>query len=394
MLSTQELDALLKNVEADWVERTISVNKTDKFSEAVTAFANDLPGHRKPGYLIIGAKDDGSLSGLTVTDQLLQNLAALRSDGNIQPLPALTVQKVSLPGGDVAVVEVQPSDLPPVRYQGRVWIRAGPRRGLATEQEERILSEKRFTHVRTFDARPCLDSHLDDLALDLFQITYLKEAVAEDVLLENHRSLTDQLSSLRFYDSRSNCPTNAGVILFGKDPLGWLPGAYLQFVGFDGQTLASDVLWERQLSGDLLTVVREIGAIIDLQVNSKPVPDSLLHERNLVEYPSLALRELILNAVLHRSYESTGPVRVYWFSDRIEIQSPGGLFGEASPENFPTRNSYRNPVVAEALKTLGFVNRFGMGVVRAQSALQKNGNPPAEFTFDPGYVQVTVRKPQ
>ena len=81
-------------------------------------------------------------------------------------------------------------------------------------------------------------------------------------------------------------------------------------------------------------------------------------------------------------------------ADRIEIQSPGGLFGEASPENFPTRNSYRNPVVAEALKTLGFVNRFGMGVVRAQSALQKNGNPPAEFIFDPGYVQVTVRKPQ
>ena len=146
-LSTQELDALLNNVKADWVERTISLNKTDKFSEAVTAFANDLPGHRKPGYLIVGAKDDGSLSGLTVTDRLLQNLAALRSDGNIQPLPALTVQKVSLSGGDVAVVEVQPSDLPPVRYQGRVWIRVGPRCGVATEQEERILSEKRLTNA-------------------------------------------------------------------------------------------------------------------------------------------------------------------------------------------------------------------------------------------------------
>lgn len=394
MLSNQDLHLLLNDLEADWVERTTSQNNTDKFSEAVTAFANDLPGNRKPGYLIVGAKDDGSLSGLQVTDQLLQNLAALRSEGHIQPLPALTVQKISLPGGDVAVVEVQPSDLPPVRYKGRVWIRVGPRRGVANEQEERLLSEKRLSNARTFDARPCLDSRLEDLALDLFQLTYLKEAVASDVLVENHRTVAEQLGSLRFFDSRSGCPTNAGIILFGKNPLEWLPGAYLQFVGFDGPTLASDVLWERQLSGDLLTVLREISPMIELQVNGRPIADSLLHERSVFEYPQQALRELAMNAVLHRSYESTGPVRFYWFSDHVEIQSPGGLYGEASPENFPNRNSYRNPVLAEVLKTLGFVNRFGMGVVRAQAALERNGNPPAEFSFDPGYVQVTVRKPQ
>ena len=212
------------------------------------------------------------------------------------------------------------------------------------------------------------------------------------MLEENHRTVTEQLSSLRFFDSRSACPTNAGIVLFGKNPLAWLPGAYLQFGGFEGPTMASDLLWERQLSGDLLTVVREIAAMIELQVTSRPVPDSILHERSVFDYPHQALRELILNAVLHRSYESTGPVRVNWFSDRLEIQSPGGLYGEASPENFPNRNSYRNPVLAEALKTLGFINRFGMGVVRAQAALEKNGNPLAEFTFDPGYVQVTIRK--
>ena len=101
-----------------------------------------------------------------------------------------------------------------------------------------------------------------------------------------------------------------------------------------------------------------------------------------------------MNAVLHRSYESTAPIRVYWFSDRVEIQSPGGLYGEASPQNFPRQNSYRNPVLAEAMKTLGFVNRFGRGVIRAQSALAKNGNPPPEFQFDPGYVCAILRKSQ
>ena len=74
----------------------------------------------------------------------------------------------------------------------------------------------------------------------------------------------------------------------------------------------------------------------------------------------------------------------------LSIQSPGGLYGEATPENFPTRNSYRNPVIAEAMKSLGFVNRFGYGVQRAQALLAQNGNPPAQFEFDEHSVLVKI----
>ena len=111
-----------------------------------------------------------------------------------------------------------------------------------------------------------------------------------------------------------------------------------------------------------------------------------------MRYPVEALRELAMNAILHRSYESTAPVRIYYFADRIEIQNPGGLYGEASPENFPLQNSYRNPVLAEALRVFGFVNRFGRGVARARAALEKNGNPPPEFEVkDRSYLSVTIR---
>lgn len=155
MISPDALRALLADLESDRVERTISTNNTDKFAEAVCAFANDFPAHRQPGYLILGADDKtGALSGLKVSDQLLQNLAALRSDGNIQPLPALGVSRFTFPEGDVAVVEVTPSDLPPVRYKGRVWIRDGPRKAIANEQEERILSERRVAATTSFDATP------------------------------------------------------------------------------------------------------------------------------------------------------------------------------------------------------------------------------------------------
>lgn len=390
MIETKYLTRLLADIESDRVERTISTSDTDKFSKAVCAFANNFPQHTEPGYLLIGVTDDGKLSGLKVSDQLLQNLAALRSDGHIQPLPALRVAKCELNSGEIAVVEVLPSDMPPVRYKGQVWIRVGPRKATATEQEERILIERRVAHQRTFDARPCNGSNLADLALDLFLLTYRKFALAEEIIEENHRDIKVQLSSLRFFDLRADTPNHAGILLFGADPLQWLPGAFIQFVRFAGTSLEAEVSNEKTFSGDLLSVLRELDTLVETQIESYPSPVTALRESTVASYPKLALRELLLNAVMHRSYESTAPIRFYWFADRVEIQSPGGLYGEASIENFPRQNSYRNPVVAEAMKILGFVNRYGRGVIRAQAALEQNGNPQAKFEFDPAYVNVSI----
>ena len=391
MLTTEELLDLLKDLENDRVERTIATANTDKFAQAICAYANDLPNHQAPGYLIVGADDDGKPAGLTVTDQLLQNLAAIRSDGNIQPLPAISVGKYSLQNGEVAVVEVLPSDLPPVRYKGQVWIRVGPRRAIASEQEERILTERRAAVSKTFDGRPCVGSTLDDLALDLFVVNYRANAVAPEVIAENSRDIHYQLASLRFFDLAKDCPTYAGIILFGKDPLRWVSGAYLQFVRFQGTGMTDPVQTEKTLSGDLQSVLRELDSLLAVQFQERPVGDTALREKTVSDYPMVALRELLMNAVMHRSYESTAPVRFYWFRDHVEIQSPGGLYGEASPENFPRQNAYRNPVLAEAMKVLGYVNKFGRGVLRAQEALATNGNPAGEFSFDAGYVLATLR---
>lgn len=110
---------LLNSTESYRVERTISTGNMDKFCEAICAFANDMPGSRKNGYLIIGAKDDGSIAGMKVDDALLKKIAGIRSDGNILPLPTMSVERFSFPEGDLLVAEVRPSDLPPVRYRGR-----------------------------------------------------------------------------------------------------------------------------------------------------------------------------------------------------------------------------------------------------------------------------------
>jgi ATP-dependent DNA helicase RecG len=392
MLTTDELTALLSDLESDRVERTISTNKTDKFAEAVCAFANDLADHRQPGYLIVGANDkDGTVAGIAITDQLLQNLAALRSDGNIQPLPSLSVTKMSLPGGEVAVVEVQPSHLPPVRYKGQVYVRVGPRRGIANEQDERRLTERRIAIARTFDAQPIAEATIDELSLPLFA-SYRAGVVAADIIEANHRTQQQQLASLRFFDDQRGCATAAGVLLFGKNPRYFLPGAYIQFLQMPGESLTEAPVDQQEISGDLLSVLRELDTRVRSGNGSTQVKVSALREELHPDYPEVAIREVLMNAVMHRDYQSNTPIRFYWFKDRIEIQSPGGLFGEVTADTLGRRNSYRNPVLAEAMKALGYVNRFGYGILRAQDALKRNGNPPIEFVIEDNVVLAVLRK--
>jgi ATP-dependent DNA helicase RecG len=302
------------------------------------------------------------------------------------------VEKIETAQGQVALVTVQPSALPPVRYDGRVCIRVGPRRGHATEQEENRLIERRVSRARTFDARPCLGSSQDDLSLPLFLIDYRQQVIAPEVIAENHRTVNQQLASLRFFDLGTNGPTNAGILLFGLDIRRWLPGAYVQFLRVQGTDLAAPVLNDREVYGDLLTALRELDALVDAQLTQAPAPETTLREHAVEAFPRVAVRELLMNAVMHRDYSSTAPLRLTWLEDRLEIQSPGGLYGEASPENFPRQTSYRNPVVAEAMKALGYVNRYGRGVLRAQEALKRNGSPPAEFQFDAGFVLAIIRR--
>jgi ATP-dependent DNA helicase RecG len=383
MISIEQVREWLNDIENSHIERTISTDDTSKFAKAVCAFANDLPNTGKPGYLMIGAFDDGKLSGLKVTDELLRNLAGLRSDGNIQPKPALMVERVSFPEGDIAVVEVQPSKVTPVKYKGVAYVRIGARKSEANEEEERILREKSEIKSPTFDTTPCLHSTIDDLDLGLFKTEYLPKFVKASVLKSEKRTVKQQLASLQLFDLASDCPTVAGVLLIGKKPKQILFGSYIQYVQFTGKSRTSIVLNERQFSGNLLTMLKELDYFIKYTIQKqRPVFVTVLREEMRINYPYEAIRELAMNLVMHRNYQTNAPAKFYEYSDKIEMDNPGNLYGKVSPENFPNETDYRNPVIAVAMKTLGYVNQFGRGIEMVQEELEANKNGLPEFKFD------------
>lgn len=244
----------------------------------------------------------------------------------------------------------------------------------------RNLTERRTSYAKTFDLVPALGSSLEDIGIDLFQINYLPFAVDKETLAENGRTHEEQLASLRFYDLREKCPTNAGVLIFGVNPEFYLPGAYLQYVKFSGEEMTTDVEYEKKFSGALITELRSMDEFIKSNiVKQRPVRKDSFQEETIRNYPYWALRELVMNAIMHRSYESNAPVYIYEFSNHIEIVNPGGLYGEATAQNFPNASDYRNVVLAEAMKVLGYVNRFNYGIKRAKDELIKNGNGEPQF---------------
>ena len=119
--------------------------------------------------------------------------------------------------------------------------------------------------------------------------------------------------------------------------------------------------------------------VSDAIITQRPVAASLFREKTVINYPNNALRELMMNACMHRDYQSNMPIRLYQFDDHIEIMNAGGLYGEDRPENFPLVNDYRNPIVAEAMKEMKYVNMFNQGVKRVQDMLRENGNKEAVF---------------
>lgn len=392
MLTDSELEAMFADKESDRVERKRNATDSSKIKQAICAFANDLPNHGLPGVIFIGQDDDGTCAKLPITEELLERLGGWRADGQLSPFPVMQVYRKTIRGCEVAIIEVQPSDNPPLRVEGRTFIRVGPRRAIASPEEERRLVEKRRWRDLPFDAQGAQDATVDDLDLKRFATDMLPSLVPHDVIAQNHRTEEQQLTALRLLKP-DRTPTVSAVLLFGKNPQSLIPGAYVQFLRIDGKELTDPILDQQRIIGTLPDQLRRLDDLMAVNIRrATSVGGSIRSERP--DYPIGALRQLLRNALLHRTYGGTNaPVRITWYADRVEIQSPGGPFGQVTVENFGQDGitDYRNPTLAGFVLSLGFIERFGIGIAIARKALSDSGNPPLEFQINMQHVLAIVR---
>ena len=175
----------------------------------------------------------------------------------------------------------------------------------ATAQEERILADKRRAKDLPYDLRPLTSASLDDLDLELFRRAYLPFAISPDVLDENNRPLEQQLAALRFATSETPMyPTVVGLLTVGKMPSDIIPGAYVQFLRFDGTRLTDPIKNEHTLRGPLTDILPRLDDLLEIHIASAVDITSGATDIHRADYPIVALQQLARNAIMHRDYEN------------------------------------------------------------------------------------------
>jgi ATP-dependent DNA helicase RecG len=181
-------------------------------------------------------------------------------------------------------------------------------------------------------------------------------------------------------------PTLGGLLTFGKYPQEFFPQLRITFVQFYGSTEEEPTpggarfLDNRSFEGPILTLVPAVEQYVMAAMRKSSLIEGVLR-RDIPEYPQVALREVIANAVAHRDYSSYvrgTPIDIRMFADRLEVRSPGGLFGNVTLDNIEEEHSTRNARLMRMMEDLHIVENRGSGIKAMVASLrQANLEPPA-----------------
>ena len=392
------LQSILEEGESERIEfkqDTSSEKFPEQLCKTVCAFSNRI-GEAKAAYLLVGVDDAGNLSGFEDSNRQSERITQMINNGKITPIPDTSVDSITHEGNEILVVKVMPSTL--IHYYSKnAWVRQEKTTVEAKVDDLRRL-EWKAPH-RSFETGLCRKARMEDLSEELFAV-YRKRWLNKPLIAENNRTFCEQLAALNFADSEEQYPTHAGVLILGEDPQRFLPMAYVNAVYIDDSQLNNRdrIKDQQEIGGTLVEQARTLRSLAKVwnPLSQREMGDMSVEYK--YEYALEALEELLFNALIHRDYSLSTPIRFHWFADRVEILSPGGL---ESPARFAETSNisgtaYRNPVLAGAFKTLDLIEKFGNGIQRAIEAVRLNQQPAPEFDITEDYVKVTLypRKPQ
>ena len=375
--------------------------------KTICAFANDYH-NLNGGYVVLGVAEAGGRGVMPPAGLTAAEIAAAgkwirghcnRLDPPYQPVASPEV----VAGRGLLVLWAPASDTRPhaapdgPRGVSRYWIRLGAE--TVDARANRLLSRLLEQTARVpWDDRRAFDARVEDL----------REAAVREFLRDVGSGLIDEPSAGDVYrrmrlTARANgfeAPRNVALLLFADEPERWCPGARTDVVLFpDGP--AGDVLSERVFRGGLVTQVRASLRYLEglQQTEIRKAPDRV-RSRTWVNYPMRAIREALVNALYHRSYQADTPepTKVYCHPDRIEITSYPGPVPGIEPNHFTPEAAMpaapaRNRRIGEFFAELKLAERRLTGVSRIFEALARNGSPPPRFDFDEGRTWFRVTLP-
>ncbi|MEJ5310779.1 MAG: RNA-binding domain-containing protein [Anaerolineae bacterium] len=341
---------------------------TDDIAAALVAFANT-----DGGQLIFGVDNNRAIIGVDDPDRLMQRVDQIAYQ-NCEP-PLTILQETIRTDNDrvVVVVNIPKGDQRPYRtHRGDYFIRTTTGRRRASRQELLRLfqSSESLYYDETVVWRATLRDLDEGRFADFFRRFYQRQigSVQEMAsLMKNMRLLEEREGELR--------PTLAGLLCFGRDPQRFFPYAQINAARIPGETLAAAPSDIKLIGGTLFDMLEDTARFLRIHLRRPHIIRKFEPEER-PEIPEEALRELIVNALVHRDYTVASPIRVLIFDDRLEIRTPGGLPNTVTIEAILLGAAHvlRNPTLYTMFSRAGLVTQLGSGVLRAKQLIEQEAH--------------------
>lgn len=353
---------LLESSENETVEFKASYDK-EAILKSVGAMAN-----RDGGIIMIGVTNDRRVKGYR-SNEVLKKIADDINNA-LEPALNISVKEILLKGKKVIVVEVPPAPIKPVSVRGRYYIRVG--------STNRLMSISEICDMYSLSTSHSWDVQITQLA-DLRAID-LKKTKNYMKLVENRRGVilkdppTDFLKKKLFL--RNGGVTNAAILLFGREPQEYFPSRIVQIVFYKGSKV--NIEFQEEIDGTIFEMIegsyREVLKILSTKLE-------IVGTTNVQEYaiPEKALREGIVNALVHRDWSIPSPVYIEISPKGVVITNPGTIPPPLTPEILKEADHYsilRNPKLSESLYEAGYIERYGSGTVRIMESYENSNVKP------------------
>ncbi len=370
----KELIKLISQLESETFEKKASLSKDNRIVEVVCSFSNS-----KGGKILVGVGDTGKVSGVNIgknTIERLTNKVVDNTDSKIYP----GISAVEIGKKDLILISVKSSPQKPHTAFGRPFKRVGKNTKLMSQTEyEKLLLEKN-KHKMQFDAEICEEAKFEDISTK--KVTwYLNERQKARNVDKNVKiSIKELLVNLKCL--KNNQPTNAGILFFGKYPQRFMPNARLRVIKFKGNEIINPTLDSVTCEGTLPEMINLSEDFVRKNIRLLGTrTEKSFRREDKFEYPIKAIREAIINALIHRNYFQNGDVRVFIFDNRIEIASPG-LFPKGVTPKRP-RHEPVNDILCQLIYDIGWIEKYGSGIKMMKSLSREWGNKEPYYDLSP-----------
>lgn len=360
-----ELLEIISNGESSKVEfKTDDVHPT-VLSEEIVAFANF-----EGGTILIGVDDSGELKGCTRAD--IEEFVVNICRNNVRPSMIPIIEKITVDKKNIVAVGIPRGDTAYSTNRGLYYIRVGSTKQVPTQQELLRLFQKR--NMLQFDETPVIKASANSIDREKVD-SYLAELGQSPLNDKDDKALERELINLSILLDVDNTlyPSLGGILAFGKNPQKYFPSYNIQCGAYKGENFLSDTVREKDLKGTLDELIEDAVAFLKLTMPQNQILERGIKRKDEYLYPVEALREGIVNAVSHRDYTISGTaVRLFLFSNRLEIRSPGGLSNTLTLENIQYRQFTRNQMIVSFLAGYGYMERRGKGILRMIKLCEQN----------------------